>query len=84
MIIAGAFGTYLDVRSAITIGMLPPVPVDRVRQVGNAAGVGARQVLISKTKRREAVELASRVEYVELAGYPDFMKFFANAMWLGK
>ena len=84
VIIAGAFGTYLDVRSAITIGMLPPVPVDRVRQVGNAAGVGARQVLISKTKRREAVELASRVEYVELAGFPDFMKFFANAMWLGK
>ena len=84
VVIAGAFGTYLYVRSAITIGMLPPVPVDRVRQVGNAAGVGARQVLISQVKRRESNSLASRVEYVELAGYPDFMKFYANAMWLGR
>ena len=84
VIIAGAFGTYLDVQSAITIGMLPKVPLDRVRQVGNAAGVGARQVLISQAKRREAIQLAARVVYVELAGYPKFMTFYANAMRLGK
>ena len=84
VIIAGAFGTFLDVQSAITIGMLPSIPLDRVRQVGNAAGVGARQVLISREKRKEAIDLAARVEYVELAGYPDFMTFYANAMRLGR
>ncbi len=55
VIIAGAFGTYIDVESAITIGMLPNIPVDRVVQVGNAAGTGARLALISRRERRRAV-----------------------------
>jgi uncharacterized 2Fe-2S/4Fe-4S cluster protein (DUF4445 family) len=45
VIIAGAFGTYIDVESAITIGMLPDIPLERVSQVGNAAGTGARLAL---------------------------------------
>jgi uncharacterized 2Fe-2S/4Fe-4S cluster protein (DUF4445 family) len=46
VIIAGAFGTYIDVASAMTIGLLPQVPLERVTQVGNAAGMGARLALI--------------------------------------
>ena len=83
IIIAGAFGTYLDVRSAIEIGMLPNVPIGKVNQVGNAAGIGAKQALISDRKREEALNLAELVEYIELAGNNNFLRFFAKSMRLG-
>ena len=83
VILAGAFGTYLDVASAITIGMLPPLPLDRFRQVGNAAGAGARMSLVSMVKRREAEDLARRIEYIELATVSRFMQIFARATQIG-
>jgi uncharacterized 2Fe-2S/4Fe-4S cluster protein (DUF4445 family) len=83
VIIAGAFGTYIDVQSAIAIGMLPPLPLDRFRQVGNAAGMGAKLALISRSKRTEAQALAEQVGYVELAAIPGFSRTFAQAMYLG-
>ncbi len=82
VIIAGAFGTYIDVESALTIGLLPPVPRARVVQVGNAAGTGARLALISRVQRRRAAEIADRVRYLELARTPRFMRNFAEAMYL--
>ena len=82
VIIAGAFGTYISVASAITVGMLPRLPLDRFRQMGNAAGMGAKQALISRSKRAEAQALASRVGYIELAAVPQFAKTFAQAMYL--
>ena len=84
VVIAGAFGSYIDVASAITIGMLPALPLDRFRQVGNAAGMGAKLALISRHKRAEAQALASRVNYIELASAPDFMHTFVQAGYLGK
>jgi uncharacterized 2Fe-2S/4Fe-4S cluster protein (DUF4445 family) len=83
IIIAGAFGTYIDVESAMVIGMLPRVPVERVRQVGNAAGMGAKMALISSSKRQEAQALAARVGYIELATVPGFSNYFARSMYLG-
>jgi uncharacterized 2Fe-2S/4Fe-4S cluster protein (DUF4445 family) len=82
VIIAGAFGTYINVPSAITIGMLPRLPLDRFRQVGNAAGMGAKLALISRSKRAEAQTLASRIGYIELATVPQFARTFAQAMYL--
>jgi uncharacterized 2Fe-2S/4Fe-4S cluster protein (DUF4445 family) len=82
VIIAGAFGTYIDVGSAVTIGMLPAVPQEKVRQVGNAAGMGAKLALISQSKRAEAQALARRVDYIELATVPQFAQTFAQAMYL--
>ena len=80
VIIAGAFGNYIDVVSAIRIGMLPPLALGRYSQVGNAAGVGAKQALISKNQRRMAMDIASRVNYVELTSYPEYPKVFAQAL----
>ena len=51
VVVAGAFGTYLDVTSAVAAGMLPRLPKERYRQVGNAAGLGARQLLVSRQRR---------------------------------
>ena len=82
VIVAGAFGTYLDIASAMAIGMLPRLPLDRFRQVGNAAGMGARLALISRSKRAEAQDLARRVRYIELASDPGFNQIFARAMRL--
>ena len=79
VIIAGAFGTFIDVESAITIGMLPPLPLERFSQVGNAAGTGARLALISRTQRLKAQRIASRDRYIELACIPDFNRKFAEA-----
>jgi uncharacterized 2Fe-2S/4Fe-4S cluster protein (DUF4445 family) len=82
VIIAGAFGTYIDVASAIAIGMFPRLPLDRFRQVGNAAGMGAKQALLSRRKRADAQALAGRIGYIELARVPQFSRTFAQAMYL--
>ena len=84
VIIAGAFGTYIDVASAIAIGMLPELPLDRFRQVGNAAGMGAKLALISCAQRSAAADLARRTGYVELATVPGFARAFATATYLGR
>jgi uncharacterized 2Fe-2S/4Fe-4S cluster protein (DUF4445 family) len=80
-VIAGAFGTYLDLASAQRIGMFPTVPLDRFQQVGNAAGVGAKEILLSQQKRDESYEMTGRIEYVELTIYPDFTNRFVDAMY---
>ena len=61
VVIAGAFGTHIDVESAVGIGMLPELPLSRIEQVGNAAGVGARLALISAPLRERAVAIARQI-----------------------
>jgi uncharacterized 2Fe-2S/4Fe-4S cluster protein (DUF4445 family) len=80
--VAGAFGSYIDLASAVTIGMLPPLPLDRFQQVGNAAGMGARLALTSTTQRAQAPEIAHHAEYVELTNSDNFANEFARAMYL--
>jgi uncharacterized 2Fe-2S/4Fe-4S cluster protein (DUF4445 family) len=84
VIIAGAFGTYIDVQSAVAIGMLPSLLLNRFRQVGNAAGMGAKLALISLGKRAEAQAVASRVKYIELGSAPHFEQTFIQASYLGR
>ncbi|MBI5965817.1 MAG: DUF4445 domain-containing protein [Chloroflexi bacterium] len=82
VIIAGAFGTFIDVKSAITIAMLPPLPLERFKQVGNAAGTGARLALISQSQRTKANQIAEQDGYIELAAVPNFNRKFAEATYL--
>jgi uncharacterized 2Fe-2S/4Fe-4S cluster protein (DUF4445 family) len=83
-IIAGAFGTYLDLNSALRIGMFPSLPIERFRQVGNAAGIGARQMLVSAAQRRAASQIARQIEYIELTTHPTFAEEFVQAISFGK
>ncbi len=83
IIIAGAFGSYINVDSAVASGLLPVLPSDRFKQVGNAAGIGAKMALISSSKRLEAQNLAQRVRYIELSTAPAFMQTFIQAGYLG-
>ena len=80
VIIAGAFGTHLNLKSAIAIGLLPDLPETCFCQVGNAAGTGARMVLLSETERRRVESLSRRIQYVELGGNPDFQQWFCQAL----
>ncbi len=84
VIIAGAFGNYIDVASAVAIGMLPSLPLKRFRQVGNAAGMGAKLALISLKSRTQAEAIASNVSYIELASAPKFEQAFVQASYLGR
>ena len=79
-IVAGAFGTYLYLPSAVRIGMFPDLPHERFHQVGNAAGMGARQMLISIHKRQEALEILKKMEYIELTTHPAFSDTFVQAI----
>ena len=83
IIIAGAFGSYLNISNAMSLGMLPSIPLNRFQQAGNAAGVGARLFLLSSAKREAAEDLPERIQYLELAGLPQFGKMFTSACLLG-
>ncbi len=78
--LAGAFGSYIDPRYAMLLGLIPDCPLERVTAVGNAAGDGARIALLNRHKRREAADLARRVTYVETAVDPDFQAEFVAAI----
>jgi uncharacterized 2Fe-2S/4Fe-4S cluster protein (DUF4445 family) len=83
VVVAGAFGTYLDAASAVAAGMLPRLPPERYRQIGNAAGLGAQQLLISCPRRALAEQIARRVRYVELTTHPDFADTFTRELAFG-
>lgn len=80
VIIAGAFGNYIDIGSSIAIGMLPDLPLERFAQVGNAAGIGAKLALVSHAHRSEAETIAASSHYIELSGSQRFNKIFMNSM----
>jgi uncharacterized 2Fe-2S/4Fe-4S cluster protein (DUF4445 family) len=84
VILAGAFGNYLNPADLLDIAMLPPLPVKDIVQVGNAAGVGAREMLVSLKMRREAARLAKEIDYLELATYPRTELYFASSMLLSE
>jgi len=80
VILAGAFGSYIDPEKALVLGMFPDCDLRNVYAVGNAAGDGARLALLNRDKRTEADEIARKVEYVELSIEADFQKEFVAAM----
>lgn len=80
VLLAGAFGSYIDVKYAMVLGMIPDCDLARVRSVGNAAGTGARIALLSAAARAEIESVVRRVEKVETAIAPKFQEYFVAAM----
>ena len=76
--LAGGFANYVDVQSAIDIGFLAPLAQDRIVKIGNAALRGAREVLLSVSRRRALEELVTEIEHVELETAPDFFEVFVD------
>jgi uncharacterized 2Fe-2S/4Fe-4S cluster protein (DUF4445 family) len=80
VVIAGAFGAYVDREEALIIGMLPDISPDKIISVGNAAGDGARIALLNRGKRDEANRIARQVEYMELTIEEGFQDEFVAAL----
>ena len=80
VLLAGAFGNYIRRESALRIGLLPGIPLERIKFVGNAAASGAEMLLLSRKCRTQAEKLARKIEYVEIAHEPDFQEVFAESM----
>lgn len=80
VILAGAFGSFINKEAAMTLGMFPDCDIDNVYSVGNAAGDGAIMALLNTDKRLEAREKARWLEFVEIAVAPTFEKEFMMAM----
>lgn len=80
VVLAGAFGSYIDKVNAQKLGLFPDCPYDKITVSGNAAGVGARLALLNVGKREEARKIARQVEFVETAGDPVYAGLFADAI----
>ncbi len=80
VILAGAFGSFIDKEAALTLGMFPDCEIDKIYAVGNAAGDGAIMALLNMEKRAEAEHEARRVQFLEIAVDPNFQKEFMMAM----
>jgi len=78
--LAGAFGSHIDVKYAMILGMIPDCELSQVSSAGNAAGTGARIALLDKTSRKTIEDLVHRVEKIETAIEPKFQAHFVAAM----
>jgi len=79
VMLAGSFGSYINPQSARVIGLVPPVPVEKIKAVGNTASEGAKMALMSFREREVAFEIPGIVEYIELSGEEDFNdRFIGN------
>jgi uncharacterized 2Fe-2S/4Fe-4S cluster protein (DUF4445 family) len=77
---AGAFGTFIDPKYAMVLGLIPDCELKEVKAVGNAAGYGAKMALLNRAYRREIEDTVTRIEKIETALEPDFQRHFVNAM----
>jgi len=84
VLLAGAFGNYIQKSSAVTIGLLPAVPLERIHFVGNAASLGAMEILLDRGVRAGCEAMARRMEYVELATRAEFQDIYADCLMFDK
>ncbi|TKT80050.1 ASKHA domain-containing protein [Aquamicrobium sp. LC103] len=77
---AGAFGSFIDPKYAMVLGLIPDCDLAEVKAVGNAAGTGALMALLNRGHRREIEEVVRRIEKIETALEPNFQQLFVNAM----
>ena len=78
--LAGAFGSHIDTKYAMVLGLIPDCDLDKVASAGNAAGTGARIALLNVSARREIEKVAREVEKIETAIEPKFQEYFVDAM----
>jgi len=82
--LAGGFGTYIRHAHAMRIGLLPRIPPDRIRFIGNASLTGAKRALLSQRELQRAQTLRAKTLHVELASEPGFSDCFMDAMMFGE
>ena len=78
--LAGAFGSHIDTKYAMVLGLIPDCPLQDVASAGNAAGTGARIALLNVSARREIEAVVRKIEKIETAVEPKFQDYFVAAM----
>ena len=79
---AGAFGNYLNIKNATTIGLIPEIPHDHIKNIGNGSVTGANIALINRRKRKTLDEIALKIAYIELNAEPAFMDEYTSSTFL--
>lgn len=82
VMIAGTFGNYIDPRSAMTIGMIPDLPLEKYRSMGNTCLDGATSALLSRKSRDEMDRVRDRITYVEMNVNQEFMNLFSASKFI--
>ena len=80
ILLAGAFGAYIDPKYALILGMLPDCELSKIESVGNAAGTGARIALLDQKSRIKVENLVQKIKKIETAVEPNFQNYFVEAM----
>ncbi|MCP4750121.1 MAG: ATP-binding protein, partial [Proteobacteria bacterium] len=80
--IAGGFGHFLDLEDAVTIGLLPDLPREKFKYIGNSSLMGSYMTLVSKEYRQRQLDLARRITYLELSTDPTYMDQYTAALFL--
>ena len=78
--IAGAFGNYIKKDSAIDAGIIPDIDKEKIKYLGNSAGIGASMILLSKKSHSLCNDIVDRFEHIELATRDDFQEEYLKAM----
>ncbi|GAG40234.1 unnamed protein product, partial [marine sediment metagenome] len=80
ILLAGAFGNYIRKQSAMRVGLLPDIPLERIHFIGNAASSGAEMILLNRNCRTTAAKLADKIEYIEIANEPKFNDVYTDCL----
>ena len=80
--LSGAFGSYINLKNAVTIGMYPDLPFEKYDLIGNGSLIGARMLLMSKTKLSEPEEILAKSTYIDLSTDQKFMDEFSSSLFL--
>jgi uncharacterized 2Fe-2S/4Fe-4S cluster protein (DUF4445 family) len=80
--VAGGFGNYLNIPKAIAIGLLPDIPTDRIRFIGNSSLTGARQALISEEAFEKCINVSRSMTNIELSNYQPYMDEYIASLFL--
>ncbi len=83
VLLAGVFGNYINREKAVTLGLIPSFPLEKVHFIGNGAMDGALRALLSLEERRRADKISAQVHHIELSGRPDFEETFLRCLALG-
>ena len=81
--IAGAFGNYLNIQNAMTLGLLPPINPEKIFFIGNSSLAGAKALLLSEHAKQKTEALVNKIQYVSLATNPKFQDTFIAALDFG-
>ena len=80
--ISGGFGNYIDVQRAVTIGLLPDLPIEKLHFIGNGSITGAQMCLLSREAYQEAVRISGNMTYFDLSTDPWFMNEYTSSLFL--